>query len=84
MQMVKDLKELVYPTQYNYRKISNISCTKSQNLNDHGPALQLSLPSPLKSGVKLRMQIYLEQRWQAMLQHLSEQQVYCLQRCALY
>ena len=31
-----------------YRKISNISRTKSQNLNDSLPALQLSLPDPLK------------------------------------
>ena len=40
-----------------YRKISNISRTKSQNLNDSRIVLQLSLPNPLKSGVKSRMKM---------------------------
>ena len=31
-----------------YRKISKISCTKSQNLNDSPLVLQLSLPNPLR------------------------------------
>ena len=35
-----------------YRKISNISCTKSQNLNDSRLVLHLSLPNLLKPGVK--------------------------------
>ena len=66
-----------------YRKISNIRCTKSQNLNDL--FLPLSLSNPLKSGVKSRMKMLLEQRRQAMLQlHLSDQQFYCLPRCSLY
>ena len=38
-----------------YHKISNIRCTKSQNLNDSNSVLQLSLPNPLKPGVKSRM-----------------------------
>ena len=36
-----------------YRKISNISRTTSQNLNDSCLVLQLSLPNPLKPGVKV-------------------------------
>ena len=39
------------------RKIINISRTTSQNLNDSRLVLQLSLPSPLKPGVKLRMKM---------------------------
>ena len=38
-------------------KISNISCTKSQNLNDAHLVLQLTLPNPLKPDVKLRMKM---------------------------
>ena len=40
-----------------YRKISNISCTKFQNLNDSRFISQLSVPNPLKPGVKLRMKM---------------------------
>ena len=40
-----------------YRKISNISRTKSQNLNDSRLVLHLSLPNLLEPGVKLRMKI---------------------------
>ena len=69
----------------NYCKISNISCTKSQNLNDSHVVLQLSLPNPLKPGVKSGMKMQLEQHRQVMLQlHLSDQQFYCLLRCILY
>ena len=50
-----------------YRKVSNISHTKSQNLNDSRLVEQLSLPNSLKLGVKLRKKMLLEQRWQAML-----------------
>ena len=40
------------------RKISNISCTKSQNVNDYHLILQLlSLPNPLKPGLKSRMKM---------------------------
>ena len=38
-----------------YHQISNISQTKSQNLNVSHLVLQLSLPIPLKPGVKSRM-----------------------------
>ena len=41
-----------------YRKISDISRTKSQNLNDSRlVVLQLTLPNPLKPGVKSRMKM---------------------------
>ena len=68
-----------------YRKISNIICTKSQNLNDSYLILQLSLPNPLNSGVKSRMKMKMEQRQQATLHlHLHDQQLYCLPKCVLY
>ena len=68
-----------------YRKTSIISRTKFQNWNVSCPLLQLSLPNPLKPGVKLKMKMEFEQRRQAMLQlHLSYQQLYCLLRCDLY
>ena len=76
---------MVSYTKQIHRKISNISRTNSQNWNDYRLVLQLSLPNPLKPGVTSRMKMKLEQRRQAMLkQHLSDQQVYCLLRCALY
>ena len=40
-----------------YRKVSNIRRTKSQNLNASRLILLLSLPNPLKPGVKLRMKM---------------------------
>ena len=40
-----------------YHKISNISRTKSQNLNDSHLVLQSSLPNPLRPGVKSRMKM---------------------------
>ena len=40
-----------------YRQISNIKHTKSQNLNVSHLVLQLSLPNPIKSGVKSRMKM---------------------------
>ena len=68
-----------------YYKTCDISCTKSQNLNDSHLVLQSLLPNPLKPGVKSRKTMWLEQRRQAMLQlHLSDQQFYCLLRCDLY
>ena len=42
---------------YNYRRISNIRRTKSQNLNTSHLGLQLSLSNILKPGVKSRMKI---------------------------
>ena len=41
---------------------SNIRHTKSQNLNVSRLVLQLSLPNPMKSGVKSRIKMQLEQR----------------------
>ena len=41
----------------NYREVSNIRCTKSQKLNDSRLVLQLSLPNPLKLGVKLSLKM---------------------------
>ena len=40
-----------------YRKVSNISRTKSQNLSGSRLVLQLSLPNPLKLGVESRMKM---------------------------
>ena len=40
-----------------YRKISNISRTKFQNLSDSRPGLQLSLPNLLKPCVKSKMKM---------------------------
>ena len=40
-----------------YRKISNIRHTNPQNVNDSRLVLQLSLPNPLKPGVKSRMKM---------------------------
>ena len=68
-----------------YCKISNISGTKSENLNDSGLILQLFLPNPLKPGVKSKMKMQLGQRRQAMLQlHISDQQFNSLIMCTLY
>ena len=68
-----------------YRQTSNISRTKPQNWNISRFILQLSLPDPLKSDVRLGMKMYLEQRRQAMLKlHLSDQQFHCLLRYRLY
>ena len=70
---------------YKYRQISNIRCTNSQNVNISPLVLQLSSPNPLKPDFKLRMEMQLEQRRQAMLQlHLSNQRFYCPLRCHLY
>ena len=41
----------------NYHKISNVSNTESQNLNDPRLVLQLSLPNPLKPGVTSRIKM---------------------------
>ena len=68
-----------------YRKVSNISRTKSTNLNDFHLVLPLSLSNLSKPGVKSRMKIQLELRRQAMLQlHLSDEQFNYLLKCVLY
>ena len=41
----------------NDRQLPNIRGTQSQNINVSRLVLQLSLPNPLKPGVKLRMNI---------------------------
>ena len=65
-----------------YHKISNISCTKSQNLSDSCLVLPFSLPNPLMPGIKSRMKMLFEQCRQAMIQlHLSDQQFYCQLKC---
>ena len=45
-----------------YRKVYNIRRTKSQNFNVSRLIMYLSLPDPLKPGVKSRMKMSLEQR----------------------
>ena len=66
----------------NYRKISNIRNTKSQNFNVSRLSLQLSLHNILKPSVKWRMKMQLEQCRHAMLQlHLNDQQFDCLLKC---
>ena len=40
-----------------YRKVSNIRCTKCQNLNDSRLVLQLFVPNPLKPSVKSIMKM---------------------------
>ena len=48
---------LVMPYGDKYGKISNIRCTKYENLSDCRLVLQLSLANPLEPGVKLRMKM---------------------------
>ena len=65
-----------------YCQTSSISQTENQHLNVTCLVLQLSLPNPLKPGVKSGMKMWLEQRRQAMLQlHQSDQQFCCLLSC---
>ena len=69
----------------NYRQISNISNTNTQNINVSRLVLQLSLPKLLKPGFKSRMKMELEQRRQAILQvRLSDQHFHCPLRYVLY
>ena len=51
---IDETKEVIRET---YRKISNISRTKAQNLNDPSLFMQLSLSNPLKPSVKTRMEM---------------------------
>ena len=50
------LKKIIF-YQFSYHQISDISCTKSQNLYVSCLVLQLFLPNPLKPGVKLTMKM---------------------------
>ena len=57
---------------WKYRQTCSIGHTNSQ-LNISPLVMKLSLSNTLKPGVKARLKMYLQQRWQAMLQlHLSE------------
>ena len=47
----------IFEGQFTYRKVSNIRRTKSPILNDSRLVLQLSLPNPLKLGIKSRMKM---------------------------
>ena len=67
---------------FDYRQSSNISLTISHNVSVSRLVLPLSLPNPLKPGVKSRMNMDLVQRLSALLQLLlSDQQFYCLLGC---
>ena len=44
---------------HDYREISNIRRTKSPNLNVSRLVLKLSLPNPMKPGVKSMMKMYI-------------------------
>ena len=46
---------VIYVKTMIYRKVSNISRTKFQNLSDSRPGLQLSVPNLLKPCIKSRM-----------------------------
>ena len=52
-----DPQEQTVELETKYRQTSNISRTKSQNLNVSRLVLQLSLPNPLKPGIKSRMKM---------------------------
>ena len=68
----------------NYRHFPNIRRNKFQTLNVSCLVLQLSLPNPLKPGVKPGIKMQLEQRRQTMIQlHLNDQQFHCLLRICL-
>ena len=47
----------LYQEYLTYRKISNIRRNKSSNLNASPLVVQLSLPNPMKPGVKSRMKM---------------------------
>ena len=44
-------------TNQDYRKVSNIRCTQYPNIDVSCLVLHLSVPNPLKPGVKLRMEM---------------------------
>ena len=50
-------EESYYINYSQYRQFSNIRRTQSPNINVSRLVLQLSLPNPLKPGVKLRMKM---------------------------
>ena len=59
------------------------SCVTLMERDTFRLVMQLSVPNPLKPGVKWRMKMQVEKPQQAMLQlHLSDKQVNCLLRCS--
>ena len=67
-----------------YHQTFSIRPTKSQCLTVSHLVLQLSLPNPLKTGVKWRLKMQLKQRQEAMLQlYRSDQQAYRQLRCLI-
>ena len=79
------LPSLLWNIIMTYCQTSFIRGNKSQNLNVSRLILQLSLHKLLKSSVKSRMEMQLEQRRQAMLQlHLRDQLFHCPIRSDLY
>ena len=52
-----NVQVLHWVSQHVYRKVSNTRRAKSQNIIASRLILQLSLPNPLKPGVKLRMKM---------------------------
>ena len=71
------LADLLSNLYYQSRQLTKRKCSLSP--------LAFVLPNPLKSGIKSRLKILLEQHRQALLQlHKSDQQFYCLLRCDLY
>ena len=68
-----------------YRKISNISRTKSENLNVSRLGLKFVFARYIETTFKGRMKMQLEQHRQEMPQlHLSDRQFNCLLKCVLY
>ena len=50
MNLSSDILQYMIHMSVSYCKTSITRCTKSQNLNDSHPVLQLSLPNPLRKG----------------------------------
>ena len=65
------IEELVTHPNTACREISNIRGTKTLELNDSRLVVQLSLPNPLKPGVKSRMKMWLVQRRQGTCSNYS-------------
>ena len=65
------MTEIVAKHKYHRKTVK--PSTRSYNLNISRLVLQLSLPNPLRPGIKSKRKMYLEQRPQATLQlHLSD------------
>ena len=55
--ILSTFQQVVGPPSHTFHQISNIRCTKSQDLNISHLVLYLSLPNPLKPCVKSRMKM---------------------------